>query len=368
MTYLGLGWHNPFFNDSSKSLWGSFIIALNFTAFLAFFVLSWLVTQLSCLLPNVSMERMNRLSIEVLKFCFLPIRRRDLWKKDEKVYYIREWKEKLQSRSSLSHRLSSSLGHRLSLLRSDFLHKVLLSVLLASTIVLADSAFQLFSPTVQVIETDADESQITVFRYFGAPIFYNVEVVKTYWISLPLLPVRFLNLSIPNPSNFSVYDGTKHIPWERKPFTINIEADPTLACTLLTNSVGNVTSVDIMPLNGSQVKPKSFVKLTYYDVLDFRFIDVTQPVEINLGNGSISVIVSLIISNTDSRRLYSDEFPLFGVQNYGNLTSFTFLENGTLKPSQWNNIREQWLWASFSVNAHSFVNFTVSTVFEEAPH
>lgn len=255
-----------------------------------------------------------------------------------------------------------------SFLRNDFFHKVLLVILLSSVIMLADSAFRLFSPSVEVVETVFEDDQIIVFRYFGAPIFCVVEVVKTYWIKMPLLPIHGLNLSVPNPSNVSIYDGSKYLAWEKRPFAINVEADQSLAYSLLTDSAGNVTSIDIMPVNGSQVKPRSFIKLMYNDVISFQFIETTEPAEVNLGNGSISVIMSLIVNNTDSRRLYSPQFALFNVQNYGNLTSFTFVENGTIKPSQWNIIWEQWLWTSFSVNPHSFVNFTISTVFEEAPH
>jgi len=263
---------------------------------------------------------------------------------------------------------SGATSRVLSFLRNGFFHWFLLLILLTSAIMSFDSAFQLFSPSVQVVETSYENGQITVFRYFGASIFYNVQVVKTYWIKTPLVPIRGMNLSIQNPSNFSIYDGTKYMPWEQKPFAINVEADPTLAYTLLANSGGNVTSISVMPLNGSQVKPKSYIKLTYNDMLNYQFINTTEPDKENLGNGSIAVTMSLIINNTDSRRLYSDQFALFGVQDYGNMTSFAFLQNGTLNPSQWNNIMEQWLWTSFQVNPYSFVNFTISAVFEEAPH
>jgi len=265
---------------------------------------------------------------------------------------------------------NSATSRVLSFLRNDFFDWLLLLILLTSAIMSFDSAFQLFSPSVQVVETIYENGQIAVFRYFGAPIFYNVQVVKTYWIKAPLVPIRGLNLSLPNPSNFSIYDGTKYMPWEQKPFAINVEVDPTLAYTLLTNSGGNVTSISVMPLNGSQVKPKSFIKLRYNDVLSYQFITTSQPVKVNLGNGSVSITMSLIVNNTDSRSLHSDQFALFSSQDYGNMTSYTVFENGTLKPSQWNNIWEQWqwLWASFRVDPHSFVNFTISTVFEEAPH
>ncbi len=233
---------------------------------------------------------------------------------------------------------------------------------------LFDSTFQLFTPIVQVVETSSENDQIMVFRYSVAPIFYNVQVVKTYRIKMPLFPLRELNLSIPNPSNFSIYDGAKYIPWERKLFAINVEADPTLAYTFVTSSGGNVTSISVMPLNGSQFKPESFIRLTYNDALSCQFVTPTQPVEVNLGNGSILVTMSLVANNTSSRSLYSNQFALFSVQSYGNMTSLAFLQNGTSKSQQWSNIQGDWLWTAFRVDPRSLVNFTISAVFEEAQH
>jgi hypothetical protein len=230
----------------------------------------------------------------------------------------------------------------------------------------ADSAFHLFSPSVQVVETSYENDQIAVSRYFGGSVFYNVKVIKTYWINLPILPIRGLNLSLPNPSNFSVYDSTKYLPGDSQLRAISVEADPTLAYAFLTNSNGNVTSISVMPLNGSAIKPRSSIKLSYNDMLDCQFINMTQPVEKDLGNGSTLVQMSLIVNNTDSRRLYSYQFGLFSVENYGNMTSFQFFQNGTLNPSQWDYISGQWMWTSLFVASHSFVNFTISAVFEGA--
>lgn len=248
----------------------------------------------------------------------------------------------------------------------SFLQWILILVLLTSVVMVADSAFQLFSPSVQVVETSYENDQITVSRYFGGPIFYNVKVTNTYWISLPAFPITGLNLSIPNPSNFSIYDSTKYLPGDSRLRVINVETDLTLAYAFLTNSDGNVTSISVMPLNGSAVKPRSSIKLSYNDMLDCQFISMTQLIPKDLGNGSTLVQISLIVNNTDSRRLYSDQFGLFSVQDYGNMSSFKFFQNGTLSPSQWNYISGQWLWTSLFVASHSFANFTVSAVFEEA--
>lgn len=230
---------------------------------------------------------------------------------------------------------------------------------------LADCAFQLFIPSVQVVETDFEDHQITVFKYFSASIYYNIKVVKTYWIKMPLLPIRGLNLSIPNPSNFSVYDGSKHLPWEKKPFAIKIETDPSVSYSTHTDSGGKITFINIMPINGSLAKPKTFIKLTYNDALRLQLISTTQPVATVLQNGSTSVTISLVINNTKPKRLYSSEFALFSVQDYGNLTSYTLFENGTEKISPWHTTREQWLWTTFSVEPHSFVNMTFLAVFGE---
>jgi len=247
-----------------------------------------------------------------------------------------------------------------------FLQWILILILLTSVVMVADSAFHLFSPSMQVVETSYENDQIAVSRYFGGSVFYNVKVTKTYWINLPIFPITGLNLSIPNPSNFSIYDSTKYLPGDSQLRAIKVEADPTLAYAFLTNSDGNVTSVSVMPLNGSGIEPRSSIKLSYNDVLDCQFVSMTQPIPKDLGNGSTLVQISLIVNNTDSRRLYSDQFALFGVQDYGNMSSFEFFQNGTLNPSQWNYISGQWLWTSLSVASHSFANFTVSAVFEEA--
>jgi len=252
------------------------------------------------------------------------------------------------------------------LLRNDFFDWLLLLILLTSAIMSFDGTFHLFSPSMQVVETSYENDQIAVSRYFDGSVFYNVKVIKTYWISLPVFPITGLNLSIPNPSNFSIYDSTKYLPGDSQLRAINVEADPTLAYAFLTNSDGNVTSISVMPLNGSAIKPRSSIKLSYNDMLDCQFISMTQPIQKDLGNGSTLVKISLIVNNTDSRRLYSDHFGLFSVQDYGNMSSFEFFENGTLNQSHWNYVSGQWLWTSLFVASHSFANFTVSAVFEEA--
>jgi hypothetical protein len=361
--YLWLGWNNPFFSVSTKFSWGSFIFWFNVIVFFAFFILSWLIAQLSCLPSGASLERFCRLTIDVFNFCFLPVHRKEPLKKDQEAHQLIEPKKEQRPRAR------QTLSHKLSFLKSDFLHKILIAALLGAMIMTADGAFHLFSPAMQVVETYyVDQNRIMVSNYPGTPISYTVPVIKTYRISQPLLPIRYLNLSIPNPSNFSVYDGSKYLPGNPELRAINIEVDPTLGYTFLTNSSGDITSIDVTPLNGSQIKSQSYIKLSYNDALNCQFITTTQPLGVNLDNGSVSVTMSVIVNNTDFRILYSNQFALFSVQNYGNMTSFALFENGTLQPAQFNMIWDQWLWTAVYVNPHSFVNLTVSAVFEEAPH
>lgn len=247
-----------------------------------------------------------------------------------------------------------------------FIQWILFLILLPSAIMVADGAFQLFTPSIYLVETHSDQTQITVFRYFGAPIFYNVQVVKTYWISMPVFPVRDLNLSIPNPSNFSIYAGTQYLTWETLPFAFNIQADPTLNYTVRTDSSGNMTAVTVMPLNGSDVKSKSFVRLTYNDFIDAQFINMTLPINVDLKNGSSLVEMSLIVNNTDFRSLYASKFYLFNILDYGNMTSISFFDNETYQASPPYIVADNWVWTSFQVGPHSFENLTVLAVFGES--
>ena len=354
-TYFGLGWNNSFFNEASRSLWLGFIIAMNFLIFFFCMAITWFVTQLSCLpfMPP-SPENVFGLLVTIFKFLFLSF-----WKRDIPANCRGAKKRKRHSRTTLF------LKGGVSFLSNDFFHKVLLVVFLSIVIVLADSAFHLFSPAMEVVETDYKSDEIEVFKYYYAPIVYTVEVVKTYWVSLPLFRIRNLNLSIPNPSNFSIYDGSGYLQWEKRPYSMFIEGDPSLSYTVITNSEREIESINIMPINVLQSGLRSFIVLTYRDKLGLELIKITEPQEENLGNGSILVTMSLIINNTDSRRLSSDEFALFSVADYGNLTSFQLFENGTKNPSQWEFISNQWVWISFRVNEHSFLNLTVSAVFEE---
>jgi len=349
VTYVGFGHRNVFLLDSSRSLFADFLITINVSSFYAVLIISFLVTQLSCL-PFKS-ARLKGLA-KVFKFIF------PLLNAKNDVHSKRKIKGNRQVRRRF---LQSSA----SLLKSDFLHKAILVALLGVFLAFADIAFHLATPAIQIVETEYEPHYIEIFKDFGGPVFYNIEVTKTYWIRLPQFSVRNLNLSIPNPSNFSIFDGSKYLYSWKTPYAINIEADSALFYTVKENQDGEVESINIMPKKGATGN-NSFIKLTYNDHLNVDLMKIGEINEKILGNGSILVTMTLIANNTESRRLRSSDFPLFSVERYGNLTSFEVFENGIKKPSPWKIIENQWLWTYFGVYSNTYMNFTVSAIFEEA--
>jgi len=90
VTYLWLGWNNPFFDGASRFLWLSFIVTLNFTVFLTFCTLTWFVVQLSSIPAKISTLTVLALPIEVLQFCFFSFLRKKkrLSIREEDVYWV----------------------------------------------------------------------------------------------------------------------------------------------------------------------------------------------------------------------------------------------------------------------------------------
>lgn len=346
--FFGLGWNNPFLNLRNERVQTlPLIMTIYIWVLLGFSMISLLVTQLSCI-PHKS-SRVKAIG-KALFFSF-PFLKKD-------VSFIRGMRTKKLLTKAV-------LQSGLAFMKNDFFHKVIIVALLSTVIVLTDSAFHLVTPVVQIVETEYEAGEVEVFKYYSDPIIYNIKVTRTYRIRLPLFALRNLNLSIPNPSNFSVYDASKRIPWEKGPYAIKIESDSSLSYTVITNQKGELEFLNVMPTKEARGN-YSFIKLTYNDKLDLDLIQIVEAKEKNLGNGSISVTKSLIADNTLPRRLHSSDFPLFSVERYGNLTSIEIFENGIKKPSHWNIIENQWLRIYLGVDPNTFMNLTVSAIFEEA--
>jgi len=352
--YFLLGLNNTFFSDHSRFLWRIIFIFMSYGAFAVWYIIPLILTLLSSLPSTVTdkMSEIGKISRMVFRFCFLSF-----WKRETEVYCLREIRRK-------THRKASVFRRILSFFTNDFTQKAVLVVSFATMIALADNAYCLFTPVITMVETDYEVDQIEVFRYYYSPTVYTIDVEKAYWVDLPLFRVLNLNLSITNPSNFSIYDGNKYVSGEKSPQALYVDADSSLSYSFSANAEGEIESVNVMAV-GELTHQRSSIRFKYKDELDLDLITITDPISVDFGNGSICITMSLIINNTLPKRLYSHDFPLFGVQDYGNLTSFTLVENGAEKHSPSWIVHNHWLYFSFGVSSYSFSNLTISTVFME---
>jgi hypothetical protein len=91
VAYLWLGWSNPYFDIASRSLWGSFILLLNFTVFLTFGALTWFVVLFSSLPHKISWFMVVfAFPAEIFILCFFSFLRKKkrLWVRPEDEYWI----------------------------------------------------------------------------------------------------------------------------------------------------------------------------------------------------------------------------------------------------------------------------------------
>jgi hypothetical protein len=343
---------NPSLSSTSVAFWGSLVFSLDFGVSFSYLVMAFFVVQLSSLSSQIDpFKIIGRL----LNWQFLSF-----YKPKNKICVLKIIEEEQK------HASSPKKKRRLPRLNYDFLQWMTLVIIVVMLIGVSDSAFGIFTPRVQAIDTRYVADEIDFFRFENGSVMYTVQLEKTYWISLPIIPVRDLNLSIPNPSNLSNVDTNDLVSSVSQP-GLSIASDNALSCSPEKDSDGNTMYVDLMALNSSlQMRESPCVKLTYANVLDIHLIDVSDPNETRLDNGSILVSMSLFINNTQSWELFSQQFPLFPVQGYGNMTSFSFLENGIEQQQlQPNPIWNDWLWSPILlISPHKTMNISVSATFE----
>jgi hypothetical protein len=91
VTYLWLGWNNPFFDDASRALWVGLIFFLDAAVFIAFCLLAWLVVLFSCIPNKISWFMVVLdLPFKVLALCFFSFRRKRqrYSTREEDVYWV----------------------------------------------------------------------------------------------------------------------------------------------------------------------------------------------------------------------------------------------------------------------------------------
>ena len=348
--FLLLGWNNPFLDIGNVLDWGHilFLGASNYMIIVSYILILWFAAQMSSFSRNNPIETF----LLAIKHCLLSA-----FKEDICILRIIE-EEKKQAPPQRKRKLP----------RIDYtniLQRVLVVILLATVVMASNMAFQTFSPSVQAATTQYPPTEINLFRFWNDSILYTVQIEKTYWINMPIILSNAFNLSIPNPSNFTTTERSELV-WYSNQLNLDIDVDKTLSYSTTKSSDGRIEYLNIMPLNNSlQIQEVPTIKLAYADMLDLNLIYITEPDEKYLDNDSIAVSISLFINNTEPLRLTGFQFPLFQTNNYGNLTSFTWFENGIEKPSHYNDVRNDWLWSTIYIQPKTIMNITVTATFEE---
>jgi hypothetical protein len=253
--------------------------------------------------------------------------------------------------------VGSSKKRRQPRLNKDFFHKLLLLIMLVMVLVAFDRGFQLVTPSVSNIETPLNANQIVVYRFENGSLLYTIQVEKTYWINLPMIPIQALNLTIPNPSNFSLSQSDAVFGTNSGFGQLKTIFDNTVSVDSITNYEGKIESLNVMPLSSSIISEyQAPIRLSYSNVLDIQPIKISDPVETSLDNGSIEVTESLFINNTENIPITSQSFPLFQTWSYGNLTSYLCVINGVNQPLPPSNdfmSFNQWLLLEWGLTAPS---------------
>jgi hypothetical protein len=343
----------PSLSPTSVAFWEGVVFLLDFGVLFSSVAMSFFIVQMSSFSSKI--DPFETFAV-LLNWQFLSFH-----KPRRKVCVLKIIEE--EQKHADSHGQKRRLPH----LNYDFLQWVTLTVILLTLIGVSDSAFGIFTPRVQASNTQYTVNQIDFSRLLNGTVIYTVQVEKTYWVSLPIIPARELNLSIPNPSNLSNVD-IKNVVWSSNQLGLNIASDNGLSCSPKTDQSGNILYLNLMALNSSlQTRESQSLKLSYANMLNVHLINITNPNEIKLDDGSVLVSMSLFINNTQPWELISLQFPLLPVQGYGNMTSFSFLENGVeqqqAQPSpMWNG----WLWSpSLFIAPHRTMNISMSATFEE---
>jgi len=152
-----------------------------------------------------------------------------------------------------------------------------------------------------------------------------------------------------------------------------ISPNSLLSVNPVINSDGQILSLDVMPLNNSVISQhQTSISISYSDMLDIQPINApSQPVEIQLDNGSVLATESISINNTQNMALGMQTFPLFQTYSNCNLTSYLCVENGNQASSPPNTdfvYFNHWVWLAWglTVPAHHTMNITVYATFDGA--
>jgi hypothetical protein len=186
-----------------------------------------------------------------------------------------------------------------------------------------------------------------------------------------MINLRNFNISISNPSNL-IEEDTRNINSRYiSPLSTTVVCNDSFQYTT-TRDIRGINSFDIMPINDSrQPIEHSNITLRYYNKANLDLIEIRDPMEKRLENGSILITTSLTITNNQNAQLSFQQIPvipLYYFNNLVNLTSFTCkttVDNSSYNTSNYQ-IADSWLWSpSFNVFPNQVMHINIQAVFEE---
>ncbi|MGD6851997.1 MAG: hypothetical protein ACQCN6_08065 [Candidatus Bathyarchaeia archaeon] len=208
----------------------------------------------------------------------------------------------------------------------------ILTVLLLVIIVFfaTDRMYQIVTPSIQIIDTQSPElghNNVEFFRCYDGSIIYLSEITQVYWVKLPFFNLRFINISIQNPSNFN--GNLDLINSRYQNLQLKVVANDSFAYTLARSN--QLDYINILPLNSS-LQGKSMVNFTinYYDQIKLDSVRISDPSSTVLANGSTTITVNMEIKNDNNFTLHTSGVPLYRkseFNNLGNATSYTWAVN-----------------------------------------
>ncbi len=336
---------NPFLDTTFLVDFAVFLFCINYFIVIGFTALLWFVTQLSFL----SSEFTLKLVIDCIFRSF----------NKGKICCLKNiFKGNCRSRAHLG---------KFARINFDFIAQLFIALLLVAILIIAQASFQMFVPSVAVIQTPQPSGAVEFFLLNNDTVLYTMTYEQSAWINVPLDTVFNLKLKLTNPSNLTTdYIDSVH-SFYRQDLMPNVVSNNPLNCTLVKGSKGD-SYIEITALKGyAQINETPWMKLSYSSYFDLNVVKITTK-ESALNNGSTLVSTMLIMNNTTPYDLYADSLPLFLTQDYGNLTSFYWYVNGNQRSDNIAQIMNQFFWFPVLqglVSAHSFTNITLSAVFGE---
>jgi hypothetical protein len=362
---IGILLNNPFFSYFNTQVWLGFLFYLNFGLFGYVILMS---TFLLCLASLSS-------DLHPLKFLFSTMRWYCGFANGVQFYFETKNKSELQKIYDEQKKLSKKMSIRCRLSKSTktpLFKAVIIAFLICILFISLDRSLGIVSPSIQIVDSTASSDPVYVeaYRYYNGSFIYLEKMTQTYWIRLPIISLRNFNLSVSNPSNLTSDDTENINTLYMSRVGVNVVCNNSFVYDLRNDGHVQVQSIDVMPVNSSsQSKATANITVAYYNKLDWNLIEISEPTENHLDNGSVLVSMSLSIDNPEQAQVSFQRLPiipLYYFNDLGNITSFSWEVSGSQVgvSSDYQN-SDSWIWSpSFNIFPSQVEHIDVKAVFE----